>query len=127
MITCDVWNLRSTVSKNGKNSSTEEGEGSASHSKQREGQREITAFCSIICEFSIFLSCFLQFNAIYVWFSLICLESVGFLLYMKLESIEINCVNIVGKASSSSQAFISINSCTEFSKTVFPESIVKVI
>ena len=31
----------------------------ASRSKQKEGQREITRFCSIICEFSIFLYCFL--------------------------------------------------------------------
>ena len=38
----------------------QEGEGSASRSKQKEGQREkITRFCSIICEFSIFLCCLL--------------------------------------------------------------------
>ena len=34
-----------------KNSVVEEGEGSASLSKQREIQREITTFCLIICKF----------------------------------------------------------------------------
>ena len=38
----------------------EEGEGSAERNKQREEQREIATFCSIIREFSIFLCCFLQ-------------------------------------------------------------------
>ena len=38
----------------------QEGEGRANRSKQREGQRDkVTIFCSIICEFLIFLCCFL--------------------------------------------------------------------
>ena len=51
--------------------------------REREREREITTFCSIICEFLIFLCCFLQLlPAImiqFVSFSLICLESLGFL------------------------------------------------
>ena len=54
-----LLNLWSTVSKNWK-TFAQEGKGRTSRSKQREGQREIATFCSIICEFSILLSYFLQ-------------------------------------------------------------------
>ena len=43
-----------------KKSAVEKGDGSTSRSKQREGQKEITRFCSINCKFSIFLFCLMQ-------------------------------------------------------------------
>ena len=56
------WSLVTfkTVSKNRKYPAVEEEEESESRSEQKEEQREIATFCSIICEFSIFLCYFLQ-------------------------------------------------------------------
>ena len=55
-------NLQGTASKNWKTSAIGKGKGSTSHSKHREGQKEITIFCSINYEFSIFLSCLETIN-----------------------------------------------------------------
>ena len=54
---------------NWKNSAVEEGKRIPSQSKQREGQTEKRYFCVASC----------NNNAIFVGFSLICLESLGFL------------------------------------------------
>ena len=56
MITCDVQNCVQEL----KIPAVEEGKGSTSRNKKREEQREMATFCSIICEFSIFLCCLLQ-------------------------------------------------------------------
>ena len=56
MITCGVQNCVQEL----KIPCVEGGEGSASLSKQREEQREIAPFCSIVREISIFLCCFLK-------------------------------------------------------------------
>ena len=66
---------KSTVSKNCKNSTVGEGEGSTSCSKKREGQKEIRKFCSINCEFSTFCVAFWNNDAMFVGFSLIYLQS----------------------------------------------------
>ena len=49
-----------TVFKNCKTSAVEKDKGSISHSKQREGQKDTTIFCSINFKFYIFLCCLLQ-------------------------------------------------------------------
>ena len=67
------------MSKKWKNFAIEEDEGSASCSQQRVGQREITTFCSIVGEFSIFCVASCNNNAIFVGFGLISLERLRFL------------------------------------------------
>ena len=52
--------LQSAVSKNWKTSATEKSKGNTTCSKQREGQKEITIFCSINCKILIYLCCLLQ-------------------------------------------------------------------
>ena len=69
--------MENTLSKNWKNSAFEEGEGSANCSKQREGQRDNNILLNNLWVFNIYVaSC--SDDAIFIWFSLICLESLGF-------------------------------------------------
>ena len=56
-----------------KNSPAEEGQGNASYSIQREGQKEIPIFCSIICDFSVFVllsAIIMQYLYDSVWYAL---------------------------------------------------------
>ena len=54
-----------------------EAEGSTGRSKQRRGQRDITSFVQWSVNFRYFCVASGDNNAIILWFSLICLESLG--------------------------------------------------
>ena len=62
-----------------KNSAVEEGDRKHKAVVNREKAKERTRFCSIIREFRYFCIASCNNNEIFVWLSLICLDSLGFL------------------------------------------------
>ena len=83
-----IWNLEYCVEE--KILPLKKARGSTSCSKQREGLKERTTFGSIICEFLHFCVASCNVNVIFVGFSLISLESLGF---VQWRNSTVHCVN----------------------------------